>query len=677
MAKTAQERQQQKNDHLQAMSVRGRDIAPLPAVVNPERRAASARNFRLFAETYFTAVFNLAWSDDHLRVIQIIEDATLTGGLFAVAMPRGSGKTSLAICAAIWSLLYGHRSFVVLIGASEDAATDLLENIKTELESNDLLNEDFPEVCYPIRKLDGLTLRAHGQHIDGTRTQIGWTAKELVLPTVTGSASSGARVKVAGITGRIRGLSVKRPSDGSTIRPDFVLVDDPQTDDSARSPKQVRDRLNTVNGAILGLAGPGKKIAGVMPVTVIAKGDMADQVLDRKSHPEWQGERIKLLRSEPTDTKLWEEYAEHRATGLREGRGLADATAFYVANQIALDAGAVASWPSRFNADERSAVQHAMNLKLRDAASFFAEYQNEPLSLDTETPLLLVPAQVAAKANNVPRGVVPADATKLTAFIDVQGTILFYTVCAWSPAFGGHVVDYGTYPDQPRSHFTLREVQKTLASVSSGATFEGYLYAGLESLTTRLLRKDWQREDAGTIRISRLMIDANWGDSTAVVKQFCRRSDFSALMIPSHGVGVTADRQPMNDWSVRPSERAGWNWRVSAEGHSRYDTNSWKTFVAQRLLLTPAEPGNLSIFSGTPTQHQMFCEHVTSEYPTPTEGMGRTVNVWRLRPNRENHYFDCLVGCAVAASEQGILAVGHDPAKGLITRKRRQVKASF
>lgn len=36
-------------------------------------------------------------------------------------------------------------------------------------------------------------------------------------------------------------------------------------------------------------------------------------------------------------------------------------------------------WPERFNHDELSAIQHAMNLKLQDEAAFFAEYQNEPL----------------------------------------------------------------------------------------------------------------------------------------------------------------------------------------------------------------------------------------------------------------------------------------------------------
>jgi hypothetical protein len=40
---------------------------------------------------------------------------------------------------------------------------------------------------------------------------------------------------------------------------------------------------------------------------------------------------------------------------------------------------AAVAWPERFNHDEFSAVQHAMNLKLQDERTFWVEYQNEPL----------------------------------------------------------------------------------------------------------------------------------------------------------------------------------------------------------------------------------------------------------------------------------------------------------
>ena len=61
-----------------------------------------------------------------------------------------------------------------------------------------------------------------------------------MLPTIAGQqGQSAAIIKVAGITGRIRGMKYKRP-DGQTVRPTLVVLDDPQTDESARSPSPVR-----------------------------------------------------------------------------------------------------------------------------------------------------------------------------------------------------------------------------------------------------------------------------------------------------------------------------------------------------------------------------------------------------------------------------------------------------
>jgi len=65
-------------------------------------------------------------------------------------MARGSGKTSLVECACIWAVLYGHRDFGCLIGSDESHAMDMLDSIKMELDANELLAADFPEVIYPI-----------------------------------------------------------------------------------------------------------------------------------------------------------------------------------------------------------------------------------------------------------------------------------------------------------------------------------------------------------------------------------------------------------------------------------------------------------------------------------------------------------------------------------------------
>src|SRR5262245_24693879 len=115
---------------------RGNDIAPLPKCVNPKRRKACQFNLAAFCKTYFQAAFKLNWSPDHLRVIAKIQSAVLTGGLSAFAMPRGSGKTTIARIAALWAILYGHRRWACIIGATDDKAAKLLASIKKDLLRN-------------------------------------------------------------------------------------------------------------------------------------------------------------------------------------------------------------------------------------------------------------------------------------------------------------------------------------------------------------------------------------------------------------------------------------------------------------------------------------------------------------------------------------------------------------
>lgn len=647
-----------------ALSQAGRDIGQLPAVIDSKRMEDCRNNFRLFCESYFPLTFNLEWSDDHLRVIAKIEQAVLHGGLFAMAMPRGSGKSTLAETACLWAMVYGHRDFVTLIGSDEGHALSMLDSIKAELESNELLLEDFPAICYPIHCLEGIANRCGGQLYQGNRTQISWTANEVVLPTIEGSPASGAVIRVAGITGRIRGMKFKR-SDGQTVRPSLVILDDPQTDESARSLSQCANRERILAGAVLGLAGPGQKISGIMPCTVIRPGDMADRILDTEKHPEWNGERTKMVYAFPDNEKLWDRYAEIRADSLRAHGDLREATAFYRANQQAMDAGAKVAWLPRFNHDEASAIQHAMNLKLQDETAFWAEYQNEPLPENVGEDEQLTVDEIAQKLNGQKIGEIPIGCNHLTMFIDVQGKLLFYVVAAWESDFTGYVVDYGAYPDQRRRYFTLRDARPTLLDEKKGAGLEGSIYAGLETLTGEYLSKEWKRDDGAMMKIERCLIDANWGTSTDVVYQFCRQSNHAAVLYPSHGRYVGASSTPFAEYKKKRGDRVGHNWRIPnvhgkrAIRHVLYDTNYWKSFIHARLAAVMGDRGCLSLFGRDPARHQLFAEHLTAEYRVKTSGRGRSVDEWKLRPEaHDNHWFDGIVGCAVAASIQGAILPG-------------------
>jgi len=611
----------------------------------------------------------LAWSPDHLTAISKIEAAVLRGELFAFAMPRGSGKTTLSEAACLWAMLYGHRQFVVLIGADQTIAAAMCDSLKGQIENNDALLDDFPEACYPVRCLDRISQRAKGQTYKGKATAMAWAADQITLPWIDGSVSAGACVRVAGITGRIRGMKHTRP-DGTSIRPSLVLIDDPQTDESAASPSQCATREKILSGAILGLAGPGTRIAGLCTITVIRTDDLADRLLDRTRHPAWQGERSQLVYEWPEAEDLWLEYGELRRSGQRNGTGTASADDFYRERRDAMDAGSRVAWPERRNDDELSAIQHAWNLRIdRGDSAYFAEYQNQPLSEHVDSDKL-DKRQLSTRVTNVTRFTVPAGHHRLTAFVDVQDRVLFWLVASWSEQFGGSVVGYGVYPDQGVSFFEAGSAKRTLAKASPGVGFEGSLSNGLKQVTEMLLSRDFEREDGTVMRVTQMMVDANWGKSTQTVRTFCRRSPFAASLLPSHGRGIGASGTPLSDKHRTRGDRIGLNWRINTVQKQRsctYDTNFWKTFVAARLRLPTGDPEAITFHAG---EHDLLFDHLTNEYPVRAEARGRVVDEWKLSGTRfENHWWDCLVGAAVAASILGV----EPPATDIQTRQRKKV----
>ena len=656
------DREQQRR---RVQSAAGRDIGPIPPVADPERRKEGASSLRRFCEIYGSSVFQLAWGDDHLVELERMDAAVKLGGLFAMADPRGDGKTTRCEWGALYALLNGFRSFAVIVGATEQDAEDRLESIKAELDSNDLLLADYPEVCFPIRALEGIVARTQGQVCQGERTHIEWGAKQIVLPSVPGAPACGAIVKVAGITGRIRGMNFKR-RDGSSVRPDFVICDDPQTDESAKSVTQSRHRESILAGAILGLAGPGKRISGFMPCTVIQPGDMADRILDPKLHPEWNGMRTAMVKAWPKRMDLWERYIELRKDSQRMGGRGEEAAAFYAENRVAMDDGALVSWPARMEPGDLSALQHAMNILCdRGRDMFFAEYQNAPLPSEDATRSDISVESVMQRVNGLPRGTVPPWADRLTAFVDVQHSLLWWMVCAWSDDFTGAVVDYGAWPDQARPYFTQRDAKRTLARAYPKATgLEGRLYEGLDGLGGALLGREWLREDGAAIRVSQLLVDASDGNVDETIVRWCRETEHAASVMPSRGRYVGASSVPFSQYVRKPGERFGLNWIVRkgtrhAVRHVVFDTNWWKTFTASRLVQARGDKGAMTLFGKDADTHRMLAEQLTAERPVPVEAKGRKVNEWKSIPGRDNHLLDCLVGCCVSASMHGVeLRVG-------------------
>ncbi len=103
---TAYDRRKERERQRQAdQSREGRDIAPIPECKRKKDRAAVKKSLRLFCEKVLPERFKKKWSNDHLKAIAKIERAVVEGDVFALAMPRGSGKTTLVVAAVLWAIL--------------------------------------------------------------------------------------------------------------------------------------------------------------------------------------------------------------------------------------------------------------------------------------------------------------------------------------------------------------------------------------------------------------------------------------------------------------------------------------------------------------------------------------------------------------------------------------------
>lgn len=664
------------------------DIGPIRAVVNPERKEACRLDLRLFLVTYFPQTTGLRpLSVHHDKAIARIQDVILNGGRKGQALPRGFAKTTIGENSSIWAIGYGHRSFVSLFGATDKAAGDSMDSIKMELETNDLIDDDFPEITQAIRALEGKPQRCKSQTCEGEPTFIQWTAEKIALPVIKGSPASGAVVTSHGITaGSIRGMRHKRP-DGKQQRPDFALVDDPQTDESALTPQQVKKRMGILRKVILRLSGHRKTIACIVNGTIIEADDLMDILTDHKRSPDFQSDRLKMMEAMATahDTFWLGPYAEARTdydpdiVGDQQ-RAHAKATDLYVQNREMADAGADAAWEWCFDEEtELSAIQHAYNILVDDGPEVFAsECQNQPLRRDLDGVRPLNKDAICAKLNNIPRGIVPVECTRLTAFVDVQKTLLYYAVCGWFEDFGGAVIDFGTFPDQGRSNFVLAEAKKTLQLEFPEHDEQGAIYAGLNVLTSYLCGREWERHGGGGVmHIEKCGVDT--GYEAGLVYQLGRQSKHAGMIQPTKGYGIGASTSPMRDWGLKPQagerrERLSARWvirRVENRAISlcSVDTNAWKDFVVARLAAPIGSAGCLSFFGDKPSAHELLAAHLTSEYGVITYGKGRQVTEWKPLPKKpDNHWLDCIVGCAAMAS---VCGSSIDAMRGPVASRKR------
>ena len=253
----------------------------------------------------------------------------------AIAAPRGEAKSTLVSqLFTLYCLVAQKKRYALIVMDSIDQAYPMLEAIKVELEFNQRLRVDFPEIAGQGRV---------------------WQAATIVT-------KANQKVQVAGSGKKLRGLR------HGAYRPELVVLDDIENDEQVRSPEQ-RDKLHDwLKKTVLPLGAAGDKLDVVYIGTILHYDSVLNRTLSSKA---WKTAKFKALIRQPDDMSLWDKWED---LYLNEGEAVADA--FYSQNKSAMDKGAVVSWAAR-------PILTLMKIRARDGhATFDSEYQNDPLSSD-------------------------------------------------------------------------------------------------------------------------------------------------------------------------------------------------------------------------------------------------------------------------------------------------------
>ena len=657
-----------------------RDITLDFSRLNKVRRQRCSKSIAIFGRTYFSRIFYHPFSVTQKQIIADVEGLIRHGGNLARAAERGGGKSTIAKVGIIWSMVYGYLKWPVIIEANQDEANGTLEDIKEFFElpdaGDDKFGDDFPEICQPVRGLERQAMRAKTQTANGKFTKMKWLEKEILLPSgviipkgaLVGqkediiAPSSGARLTVRGADKPIRGLVRK------ALRPDFALMNDIETEESADSLRMTAKIKRNIERAIKGLGGPGKSVSLLMLGTLLNNRCLIAQYTDPKIQPIWRGKRYRMVIKWPENMYLWDKYLHI----LEKGKDVANK--FYKENRKAMDVGVKVSNPNRYEkikkgADgkplELSAIQHVYNLiaEMGGMDNFRCEYQNDPPE-EVRDAGRIDQAAIFEKTNGLTRGSVPAGSKCLTCFVDVHDEKLFWAAVAWKSGAVGSVVNYGMERvDSPVRGTVAKEERPKQVEIAIGAA----------------LREFRDKVEGGGLgfnaQIDLGLVDC--GYKTDVVYAFCN-SDVSRIWRPARGyagrTGTKFVTPGRNKKDVRNIKRGlyesyqlrerTWIWIVDSERYKQQVQNGFKVDDID-------EAGSLSLFGNDPVEHRAFAEQICDEVWLPDER--RYAAADGAKQARNNHWLDCTSGCAAAAAILDITVLGGTAVGPKPVAKKRKI----
>ncbi len=298
------------------------------------------RDARFFAEYFFEHLFHRRFGRMHRELFEQYERSLHKGELtaregrrVAVAAPRGAAKSTLkTLVFPIHGVLYGMERYVTILSATLKQARQRLHNIKSELETNEILRRYY-------------------------RKEIGqrgcWSRSAIEV--------NGARVEVFSAGTEIRGLRY------GAWRPTLILLDDVEESDMVRSPEQRRQLWDWYNEVIENL-GDSYTVVEVVG-TLLHREALLARLLQR---PDFEARVYRSIEAFAEREDLWQDW-RGIFTNLDDPNRLESARAFFTSQRSEMLRGSRVLWQAK-----EDYYDLMCQLVTKGRRAFFKEKQNEP-----------------------------------------------------------------------------------------------------------------------------------------------------------------------------------------------------------------------------------------------------------------------------------------------------------
>ncbi len=628
MARSKKEKSDYELAYHNKKNAAGRDLQ-LPPCKDPDRRALCELDIFDWLRTYFPKAFYRPFTDQQKEIVRVIQACATDRMTQAIAAPRGSGKSVIARRVILFMILTGQLRFGVIVAATGRDAKNMLKAIKSDLHTNKPLLEDYPEVCYPIREVARSPRRCALQTVKGEFTDINWQPEQIKLPSVEGSRCSGAKIYARSLDGSIRGLNE------DDERPDFILIDDPETQESAKSLIQIESREHTINQDLSGLAVQGDPLGMLMLTTVQTPICLSLKYTDPQEYPAWDGKRWRAIEAWPANNTLWEEYMLMRRECQQAGdKWGTKATEFYREKQAEMDAGAIVANPHAVPKGCISALQGLYNfIADKGLPAFLTEYQNDPPKDDATETSGLTDLRIISKQWSGEQFIVPKATEFITAQIDLGKYACHWEVNAWLANDAGFTVDYGVV-EVVGTEVNGDKQQTDIAITRALSEFRD------------LMKSERYFDEQGELRQVNLVM-ADSGEFTDAVYRFCASTQ--GFFIASKGFGDTYSHRPGADKIL------GNHYYMApvVYDHTKrimlchLDSNHWKS-KAVDAWLTPTLNEDKSYRAGSmclyrveeKTRHHSLAKHKTAEEFRETFIPGKGLKRYWHKLRSNNHWGD-------------------------------------